>query len=47
MDDRYIMSGSYDGSVSSIDLEKRERIHTFQRVHTSNLIEFILITTKK
>jgi len=32
-DDRYLISGSFDGSISLIDLEKREFIHSYPHVH--------------
>ena len=32
-DDRYVITGSYEGSIRIFDLQKKEKIHTFDSVH--------------
>ena len=47
-DDRYVITGSYEGSIRVFDLQKKEKIHTFDKVHKGKiqLILFIYLNPK-
>ena len=36
-DDRYLITGSFDGSVGIIDLEKKEHFHSYDNYHLGTI----------